>query len=172
MRKIMYLYCFHYLFIMLNIKRYQQIIQQLSLRQCFAVMVAACRLTVLTIVLRFKPFDWCWQQLSGVQPNAKQTSLDKDPHAFIFQAEQLHENVRLASRLLPFSCECLPRSIVLRDMLQRKGIDAFIRLGVNKSAATMNSHAWVEVAGQAIGEKADLAQSFTKVRTGSESKDS
>lgn len=160
---------------MLNIKRCQHIIRQLSLlslRQFFAVMAATWRLTVLTIVLRLKPFDWCWQQLSITQQNVAEPPRDDDPSSSIVLAEQLHESVRLASRLLPFSCECLPRSIVLRDMLQRKGTNAIIRLGVNKSAATMNSHAWVEVAGQAIGEKIDLAQSFTTVKTEAESTDS
>lgn len=78
-------------------------------------------------------------------------------------ATGLHESVRLASRLLPFPCECVPRSIVLRDLLRKKGVDSNIKIGVKTANLNLQSHAWVEVFGEAIGENNDLKDSFKPI---------
>lgn len=75
----------------------------------------------------------------------------------------MHEAVRLAARLHVLSAACLPRSIVLADMLQSRGHPANVLLGVAKSGQALSSHAWVEVDGFLVAEPESVEQDFTRV---------
>jgi len=72
----------------------------------------------------------------------------------------MHEAVRLASRLHWIEMACLPRSIVLVDMLNSKERIAMIKLGVNKQHDKLVSHAWVEVGGVMVAEPESVADDF------------
>lgn len=78
---------------------------------------------------------------------------------------EMHESVRLAARLLPGRVACLPRSIVLSDMLRRRGHAANVVLGVNKAGGTLSSHAWVEVAGAMVGEPETVGAEFSRLKS-------
>jgi hypothetical protein len=54
---------------------------------------------------------------------------------------------------------CLPRSVVLLRFLESYGRRARIRIGVHKtSRENLAAHAWVELDGRALGERADLLE--------------
>lgn len=55
---------------------------------------------------------------------------------------------------------CLPRSIALRRMLAGHGVAARVRIGVRREAGVLAAHAWVEVAGRAIGEPEPVEERF------------
>lgn len=59
---------------------------------------------------------------------------------------------------------CLPRSIVLASMLRNRGYNALVKIGVDKAKNTRSidffAHAWVEVNGDIIGEKASVENRF------------
>lgn len=57
---------------------------------------------------------------------------------------------------------CLARSLVLWWLLQRRGIDSEIRIGVRRSrqGAGMEFHAWVEHRGAVINDAADIREHF------------
>lgn len=78
---------------------------------------------------------------------------------------EMHESVRLAARLLPGHAACLPRSIVLSDMLRRRGYAARVVLGVNKAHGELSSHAWVEVAGVMVGEPETVGAEFSRLKS-------
>lgn len=69
---------------------------------------------------------------------------------------------------------CLPRSLVLRQMLRDRGMTADIRLGVAKLAdGGLRAHAWVELDGLPLGDDlhmsaryAALSSPATGVRAG------
>ena len=67
-------------------------------------------------------------------------------------ATAMHESVRLAARCHIGKTDCLPRSIVLADMLRRRSQNAHIMLGVAKHGDNISSHAWVELDGKMIAE--------------------
>ncbi|RBP49645.1 transglutaminase superfamily protein [Arenicella xantha] len=76
----------------------------------------------------------------------------------------MHESVRLAARLHIVSMACLPRSIVLADMLRRQGDRAIVRIGVNKAGVQFVSHAWVEVDGCMVGEPEHVSEQFALLK--------
>lgn len=70
-------------------------------------------------------------------------------------AERLYRLVGWAARLHWPPKTCLPRSLTLRWMLARRGIDSRLRIGVRRVQADILAHAWIELAGQPVGETPD-----------------
>lgn len=70
------------------------------------------------------------------------------------------ELVRIAAvhHLLPM--RCLQRSLALQLFLRRQGIDAELRIGVQKDKDRLQAHAWVEAAGSPIGETPAIESRF------------
>jgi hypothetical protein len=60
--------------------------------------------------------------------------------------------VRAASRHGMGSPSCLEESLVLVHLLQRQGIAAQLRIGVEKNTPKFEAHAWVECCGAALNE--------------------
>lgn len=80
------------------------------------------------------------------------------------EARRLHRLVELASRLYPRAMTCLPRALVLRWMLARRGTPADLQVGVQKSDLSgIQAHAWVELGGQPVGESPELLKRFSRL---------
>ncbi|MGH1541156.1 MAG: lasso peptide biosynthesis B2 protein [Arenicella sp.] len=142
------------------LSRYIAIISRLNARQWWAMVVSIFMLSSFVLKMRRRPFSWCWQRIHNPE-TVVETGSETVDNKQQDLALELHESVRLAARVLPFKCECLPKAVVLRDLLVARSIPAVVRLGVNKQQMlSMQSHAWVEVDGQAIAENDDLRQSF------------
>ena len=62
----------------------------------------------------------------------------------------------------PLRVRCLARSIALRQLLGRRGIgEARVRVGVRRVDGRFEAHAWVELRGHVIGERAEHVRQFT-----------
>lgn len=57
--------------------------------------------------------------------------------------------VAVAYDVLPFPVTCLRQSLLLHELLERRGVPSRVRLGVAKSGRALAAHAWVECAGVA-----------------------
>jgi hypothetical protein len=57
-----------------------------------------------------------------------------------------------AARNLFFHPNCLERSLVLRWLLRRRGIDAVLRIGARKDSERFEAHAWVELDSQVMND--------------------
>lgn len=149
--------------------QYLKQFSQLSFSQKRALFEALYRLSFVVIQIKFRSMSWFMENsIEGNSVDADKNVNDAVITAGTNAAESLHESIRLASRLLPFSCECIPRSIVLRDMLQKEGVAAKVRVGVKKENVSLQSHAWVEVYGEAICENNALNANFTPIDSGNE----
>lgn len=80
-------------------------------------------------------------------------------------AKQLHESVRLAARLHFLPVHCLPRSIVLANLLKVRNIEAQVYIGVSKNENDFASHAWLEVCGQMVAEPEAVGHNFTRLNS-------
>jgi Transglutaminase-like superfamily len=74
--------------------------------------------------------------------------------------QQTARMVRAAADHGPFHGNCLRQSLALWWLLRRQGIDSELRIGVRKSGARFEAHAWIEWRGRALNERADLRQRF------------
>ncbi len=68
--------------------------------------------------------------------------------------------VRRAARPLPYAT-CLPQSMTLWWLLQRRGIQSELRLGVRKEGGDLKAHAWVEVEGVPLNDHGDLRHRYS-----------
>jgi hypothetical protein len=63
------------------------------------------------------------------------------------------EAVDRAARYQPGGARCLARAVTVRSLLVDEGIAAVVRFGVRRgSDGQLEAHAWVEVAGEPVGE--------------------
>lgn len=76
-------------------------------------------------------------------------------------ARVLGELVNAVARHSPLPAACLTRSLVAEWLLRRRGIDAQLRIGVQRTAAGIAAHAWVESGGIPVNDRDDIADSFT-----------
>jgi hypothetical protein len=71
------------------------------------------------------------------------------PAADGHDAARLGRAVRRTFRLLPTDSRCLMQSLVLTDLLARRGISSSLVIGV-ASKPDFRAHAWVEAGGRAV----------------------
>lgn len=136
-----------------------KIIQSLSYQQWCCLWGAYWRLWGAQLRIKLKQQTWIVSKVStGTLPEYAESSIE--PHKLAY-FEEMHESVRLAARCHFGQTACLPRSIVLADLLQKQGHNALVKLGVSKKAGQFASHAWVEVDGVMIGEPDSVEQDFS-----------
>jgi hypothetical protein len=63
-----------------------------------------------------------------------------------------------------FHPTCLHRSLTLWWLLRRQGVASELRIGVRKEQGRFEAHAWVERAGVALNDRADIGQDFHRLR--------
>ena len=68
--------------------------------------------------------------------------------------------VNIAARLAFIPATCLTRSLLLRWMLQRRGIASQLRIGVRMNKGNLDAHAWVEYAGLPINDRPNVGEQF------------
>ena len=69
------------------------------------------------------------------------------------EARRLALAVVRAARFGVFRPQCLVRSVALSRMLEKRGIEgAMVRVGVRRQDGEFLAHAWVEYAGQTLGD--------------------
>jgi hypothetical protein len=71
--------------------------------------------------------------------------------------------VSLASRYGLCRGKCLARSLTLIDLLHAQGIEADLRIGVQKPTSQLDAHAWVEYEGVVLNDDDDVALRFAPV---------
>jgi hypothetical protein len=71
--------------------------------------------------------------------------------------------VDAASRRNPFEATCLRRSLVLWWLLRRDGVDGMLRVGVRRPEGAFEAHAWVEVDGQVVNDRHDVAERYEPI---------
>jgi len=69
--------------------------------------------------------------------------------------------VATAYRLHPVRSSCLPRTVILWSLLQRRGIGADVRIGVRyNTQGEFESHAWLEWNGEVLNDAAEVAEQY------------
>lgn len=77
------------------------------------------------------------------------------------EARRLALAVVRAARFGVFRPQCLVRSVALSRMLEDRGIDgALVRVGIRRTDNEFLAHAWVELAGETLGDADDHVGSF------------
>jgi len=76
------------------------------------------------------------------------------------EAQAVCRLVEIAARRGAGRPTCLARSVTLRWLLLRRGIDSTLRIGVRTLAGCIEAHAWVEQAGRVLNDTEDVRERF------------
>ena len=76
----------------------------------------------------------------------------------------LQRLIRGAASLHPLPVACLERSIVLRQMLRRRGVEAELKIGVRREGEKVRAHAWLEHDGRPVGEPEEVEERFATLK--------
>jgi len=76
------------------------------------------------------------------------------------RARALARLVDAAASRSPVRTRCLERSVALSGMLARRGIPAVLRIGVRRTGADLEAHAWVECAGASLDPEHPESEPF------------
>jgi hypothetical protein len=77
------------------------------------------------------------------------------------EARRLALAIVRAARFGVFRPQCLVRSVALSRMLAARGIDgAIVKVGVRRTNSEFLAHAWVELAGETLGDADEHVGSF------------
>lgn len=116
----------------------------LSLREWRELLQAQWALLVAQATLRRQPVG----ELATPAIGAKDVNMARMP-----EARRLALAITRAARFGVFRPQCLARSIALSRMLSERGIQgALVRVGVRRTDGQFLAHAWVELAGETLGD--------------------
>ena len=105
-------------------------------------------------LLSSAPFPTAVAELRRLRPPAETSHEDR---AALLTASRIAFAVVRVLKLVPARTACLTQSIVLLAMLERRGIDSRLVIGV-KATGDFGAHAWIEVNGVAVLPSADFGE--------------
>ena len=76
------------------------------------------------------------------------------------EIKELGELVNIAARHTLGSHTCLTRSLLLGWLLQRRGVQSELRIGVRFTQGALDAHAWVECEGVPVNDRPDVSTQF------------
>lgn len=88
------------------------------------------------------------------------------------RAQHISELVGIAARHHLYPMRCLRQAVALQWMLKRRGIATVLRIGVQRGGAELHAHAWLEHAGQPLGQPEGIDESFAPLLPASSKADS
>jgi Transglutaminase-like superfamily len=68
--------------------------------------------------------------------------------------------VKIAERYNYWWSNCLKKSLVLWTLLRWQGIESDLKIGVQREAGEFKAHAWVEIEGDVLNDRSDVAVEF------------
>jgi hypothetical protein len=116
---------------------------------------------------------WRAQRAVGSRPtgtlleqwSAGAADSDADPLQ-LPRAREIGDAVRRAALYGVSRPQCLARSLAISELLEREGIrGAIVRIGVRPSDASLSAHAWVEYAGEIVGDSRAHVRGFQLLAT-------
>jgi len=97
-------------------------------------------------LLGFKRTSALYDRLGGQPPLRPASAQD------LQAAEALAQLANIAGRRGPIQATCLRQAVLLKAWLRRRGLDARLKIGVQKTAGAVDAHAWVELDGTPLAQ--------------------
>ncbi len=142
-------------------RRKLQSLLRLSRHEKWILAQAWILLLTIDLGLRLLPFSMIQQRTARHRESQHRPSAEEDT-AIIHQVQRL---VDIAARHHLYPMSCLRRALALQWLLGRQGIVTELRIGVRKEDDTLLAHAWVEYAGQPVGEPDSAISNFASLGT-------
>ncbi len=122
----------------------------------------ACReLFIARYTLLTKPFKKIAPQLGQLDKLGPEEALDEDALAII---RPVARSIKAVAAIVPWQSKCLVQAMTAKRMLERRGIETTLYLGVLKEGEDMKAHAWLRC-GPCFITGGNGEKTYTVVRT-------
>ena len=108
------------------------------------------------LVLRLVPIGRLQTRIMTPLPRASATEESGERS----RAQRACELVGIAARHHLYPMRCLRQAVALQWMLKRRGLTTVLRIGVQRGEAELHAHAWLEYAGQPLGQPEGICRSY------------
>lgn len=141
-------------------------LKALSAEEWQVLLSSMILLPLIALALRQKGYKWTRTFLQKRIPELKKSTpgAENSPASsqdILKTAQSMARMVSIAANNGPYRANCLKRSLATWWLLQRRGIDAELNIGVNKDEAEFSAHAWVEYMGNTLVEADDVKERFS-----------
>jgi hypothetical protein len=103
-------------------------------------------IVIVRLGLLFMKYQKLEQRLVSVSTPRRNSEINDDIGLYV---ERVVNSVRECSRFIP-GATCLTQALVTRLLLQSAGVTSELKIGVNKTGALFEAHAWVEIGGRIV----------------------
>ncbi len=139
-------------------------LKALSAKEWQVLLTSLVLLPSIALALRFRGFKWTRTFLQNRIPENNDPTPDTEPldsQDLLLTAQSVARMVSVAANHGPYRANCLKRSLATWWLVQRRGIEAELNIGVNKDAGDFNAHAWVEYMGNTLVEADDITERYS-----------
>ena len=143
----------HWTFHLKNLARHFAQFRKLSYAEQRMMLTAAACMPIFWLCLRV-------MGLPRFQARIERARKPICPAITLPEIKKLGELVNIAARQLLGARTCLVRSLLLGWLLQRRGVQSQLRIGVRLTQGALAAHAWVEYRGEPVNDQADVASHF------------
>jgi hypothetical protein len=133
---------------------------RLSWTELGLLFEALLLLPFMALALRWVSFKRCQSVLARAAP-LRDMPVEGQAESLLPRASSAAKMVRAAAWYGPWCANCLHQSLTLWWLLRRRGIGSDLKIGVRKTTGQFEAHAWVELAGAAINDTAEVTQRFS-----------
>ena len=143
-------------------KRLTQL-RALSAQEWRILISSQVLLPFIALALRLKGFKWtrAFLQRRIPEPSPKIETPSTEPEDALLTARSVARMVAVAANHGLYRANCLKRSLATWWLLQRRGIEAELNIGVNRDSGEFNAHAWVEYSGHTLVEADDITERYS-----------
>lgn len=100
---------------------------------------AFCELFQARLLLLRLPFKHIAPTLGDLDQCGDKVSLDQD---VIDTLAPVAKSIKVVAKYVPWQSKCLVQAIAAKNMLQKRGVETTLYLGVVKNGSEMKAHAW------------------------------
>lgn len=128
----------------------------LSLDQWRCLLTAALLLPWTAVLLKSQGY----QKTLGAYSRARHTPANLSEEEAFEMAQAVSHMIDIAARYGLYRAKCLCRSLVLVRMLRNRGLTGDLVLGARIEDEKFGAHAWVNLDGQVVNDRPDVAGKF------------
>ncbi|NNF08989.1 MAG: lasso peptide biosynthesis B2 protein [Acidimicrobiia bacterium] len=137
-----------------QLSRRLRAVRDLSITEWIVLVQAAIGIPIVIALLRLRGLKDTQQLLARIAKPG--------PRNDVGAARPIVRMITIAGSFGLLRPNCLQRSLVAWTILRRRSFDPQLRIGVGppKGGPDLRFHAWVELGGQVVNDRADIASEF------------
>jgi hypothetical protein len=112
------------------------------------------------LLLNLRGFHWVQTHIVRLGRSAASRKGVSSLAWSVDQVERCVCLVRSATTHHLYPMHCLTRALTAQALLAREGVDAELRIGVQRAGAQVEAHAWLEYQGRPVGERNSVLDTF------------